>query len=103
MNAKKLKDKVVIESFLRRNAALHLYELGDLDDFFFPYTTWYAHQVNGETKAVALLYQGTELPVLLALDQPGSPFMKELLVQLADELPDRFYCHLTPGDRKSVV
>jgi RimJ/RimL family protein N-acetyltransferase len=94
---KVLTDKTIIELFLRRNTALHLYELGDLDDFFFPYTTWYAHQVGGETKAIALLYRGTELPVLLALDQPGSPFMEELLVQLAGEMPDRFYCHLTPG------
>lgn len=94
---KRLTDKTIIESFLRRNAPLHLYELGDLDDFFFPFTTWYGHKINREIKAVALLYKGTELPVLLALDEPGSPFMKELLNQLVNELPDRFYCHLTPG------
>lgn len=97
-----LKDKIIIESFLRQNAALHLYELGDLDDFFFPYTAWYGRQVNGKTKAIALLYTGTELPVLLALDQPGSPSMDDLLIHLADELPDRFYCHLSPGLEKSL-
>ncbi|OGF12854.1 MAG: GNAT family N-acetyltransferase [Candidatus Edwardsbacteria bacterium GWF2_54_11] len=92
-----LTDKTIIESFLRQNPALHLYELGDLDDFFFPYTTWYGHEENGEVKSIALLYIGTELPVHWALDQPGSPFMEELLAQLAGELPDRLYCHLTPG------
>jgi ribosomal protein S18 acetylase RimI-like enzyme len=92
-----LKDKIRIESFLRRNAALHLYELGDLDDFFFPYTTWYGREVKGDLKAVALLYKGTELPVLLALDSTGSDEIKQLLRDIFNELPGRFYCHLSPG------
>ena len=34
-----LHDQTTIEAVLRRNALLHLYELGDLDDLFWPYTT----------------------------------------------------------------
>ena len=97
-----LTDKQIIESFLRRNAALHLYELGDLDDFFFPFTTWYASEDDGEIKSMALLYKGTELPVLLALDDPGSASMPALLNELKDQLPERFYCHLTPGLESSL-
>ena len=42
MRAISLRDKHLIESALRRNTQLHLYELGDLDDFFWDHTTWYA-------------------------------------------------------------
>jgi len=97
---KLLTDKSKIGKFLRQDTALHLYELGDLDDFFFPFITWYAGEYNGEIKAIALLYRGTELPVLLALDDPGSVFMQGLLNELKDKLPERFYCHLTAGYEK---
>jgi ribosomal protein S18 acetylase RimI-like enzyme len=93
-------EKQRLESFLRQNAALHLYELGDLDDFFFPYTTWHASEENGEIKSLALLYRGTELPVLLALDDAGSASMPELLNELKGKLPEKFYCHLTNGYEK---
>jgi len=95
-------DKRLIESFLRRNPALHLYELGDLDDFFFPYTSWYGHEKDGEIISLALLYRGTELPVLLALDDSGSASMPDLLNELKDKLPKRFYCHLTRGCEKML-
>jgi ribosomal protein S18 acetylase RimI-like enzyme len=91
-----------IESFFRRNSALHLYELGDLDEFFFPYTAWYALEEKGMISALALLYQGTELPVLLALEDAGSVSMPELLNELKDKLPKRFYCHLTSGCEKPL-
>ena len=41
MTAKELRDKNKIESFLRKNPFLHIYGLVDLDDFFWPRTTWY--------------------------------------------------------------
>ncbi len=43
-----LRDKVRIEAFLRKNAELQVYSLGDLDDFFRPRTTWYGWQKDGE-------------------------------------------------------
>ena len=99
---KAVTDKHIIEGFLRRNSSLHLYELGDLDDFFFPYTAWYALEQKGMISALALLYTGTELPVLLALDDPGSAAMPGLLDELKDKIPKRFYCHLTPGLESSL-
>lgn len=92
-----VKDKIRIESFLRRNTALHLYELGDLDDFFFSYTTWYAHESDGRIDSIAMMYRGTELPVLLALSDEPAGGVKELLREISKELPDKFYCHLSPG------
>ena len=92
-----LHDRDTIAAFLRRSPALHLYELGDLDDFFWPYTTWYALQVQGQVQGLALQYTGTALPVLLAVGEDDLEPMRRLLQSLVDFLPRRFYAHLSPG------
>lgn len=92
-----LHDRSVIEGFLRRNVAVHLYELGDLDDFFWPYTTWYALSEGEQVQALALLYAGTSLPVLLAVAEEDSEPGRDLLGSIVHLLPRRFYAHLTPG------
>ncbi len=89
-------DRSTIENFLRQNVHLHLYSLGDLDDFFWSDTTWYALKHAGEITALALMYTGEALPVLLALSQPLAP-MRILLSDLLRILPRRFYSHLSPG------
>jgi ribosomal protein S18 acetylase RimI-like enzyme len=92
-----LHDRATIEGVLRRNAPLHLYALGDLDDFFWPYTTWYAFEEKGRVEEVALMYTGTALPTLLALSAEPEGAMRRLLSALAPALPRRFYGHLS-GD-----
>ncbi len=89
-----LHDKHEIEKFLRKNAFLHLYSIGDLDDFFWPYTTWYAWSDADEIRHLALLYTGTSLPVLLCIAEQPSEEMKEFLQSLIHLLPGRFYAHL---------
>ena len=42
MSAIVLHDKDQIAGLLWQNVYLNLYSLGDLDDFFWNYTTWYA-------------------------------------------------------------
>jgi len=83
-----LHDRGSLERRLRRAAELHLYELGDLDDFFFQHTTWYAFD---DESAIALLYTASDLPVLLALGDGA----RDLVPRLA--LPRRFYAHLPVG------
>ena len=86
-------DRAVLERLLRADPALHAYELGDLDDFFWPHTTWYRH---GES--VALVYHGTGLPILLALDSPERVnHLAELVDGLAFLLPQRLYAHVSVG------
>jgi ribosomal protein S18 acetylase RimI-like enzyme len=92
-----LHDRATIEGVLRRNAPLHLYALGDLDDFFWPYTTWYALEEQGHIAEVALMYSGTSLPTLLALSAEPEGAMWRLLQALLPFLPRRFYAHLS-GD-----
>lgn len=96
MKALCLHDKNQIAVFLQRNPALYLYMIGDLDDFFWPYTQWYGLQVDGELCEVALVYAGTSLPVLLALSENPSR-TGELLCGMLHLLPRRLYAHLSPG------
>ena len=92
----RVRDRRAIERILRRNPALHVYELGDLDDAFWPAATWYASE-PGPAAELILYYTGTALPVLLALsDLPGDA-LRHLLASLAAELPGRLYAHLSPG------
>ena len=96
MELKHLDDKETIELFFRKNTDLHIYSIGDLDDFFWKYTTWYALKENHEIKAIALLYTAQSFSTLLALSEPVTP-MEKLIELLGPELPDKFYSHFSPG------
>ncbi len=96
MKAVCLHDKNEIQACFSSNIPLHLYSLGDLDDFFWPHTTWYALKDSDGLKAVALLYSETALPVLLALAEETT-HIRKLLQSITRLLPGRFYAHLSPG------
>ncbi len=91
-----LHDRDEIERFFRTDVGLHIYSLGDLDDFFWSYTTWFAHRTKGEISAIALLYAGMAVPTLLALNTDVEP-MADLVSSIRELLPLRFYAHLSPG------
>lgn len=88
-----LNQKDAIEAILRRNPRLHPYELGDLDDFFWTHTRWFASSSGGDD--IVLLYSATDLPVLLALADEPHDRMRGLLASLGPQLPTRFYAHLS--------
>ena len=90
-----LSDRARLRAYFRRAPELHLYELGDLDDFFWPHTRWYGLEDGGDLRAVALVYAASALPVVLAIGD--RPPLAELLAAIRDELPARLYGHLTPG------
>lgn len=96
-----LHNKEQIKTFLQQNVYLHIYSLGDLDDFFWNYTTWYASRHNGTLNAVILIYFGQPLPVLLALSDEVEP-LKALLQSARHLLPARFYTHLSPGVEQTL-
>lgn len=96
MRAKPLRDKVEIEAFLRINPELHIYSLGDLDDFFWPRTTWYGWQEDGRLQDVVLVYAGPGLPTVVGIsEQPRD--MSERFREVSPLLPPQFYAHLSPG------
>src|SRR5829696_8417682 len=74
-------DREELAALLRRDPGLHAYELGDLDDFFWPYTSWFRH---GD--AVALLYHGLAVPTLIALAEgfDAEPYGRHLKMALTD-------------------
>ncbi len=91
-----LHDREEIERFLRTDVGLHIYSLGDLDDFFWPYTIWFGRRSHGNVDAIALLYTGMAVPTLLALNADVEP-MADLVSSIREILPVRFYAHLSPG------
>ena len=98
MTVVELRDREQIAAFFRRGRpAAHAYELGDLDDFFWPHTRWLAWQVDGALEQVALVYDEPDPPVLLALAEEPEDRMADILRAVAARLPGRLYAHLSPG------
>ncbi|MHC4489548.1 MAG: GNAT family N-acetyltransferase, partial [Planctomycetota bacterium] len=98
MKAVCLHDKSKIETFLRGNVFLNIYSLGDLDDFFWPYTTWYALTDTAGIQAFALMYTGGSLPCLHAFAEDDKvTYTEELLRCLIPILPRCFHAHLSLG------
>lgn len=88
-----ISDKERIAAYLRRDVGLHLYELGDLDPFFWPHTRWFASD-----DAMCLLYEHPAMPTVVALsDEAGLSAMDALLCEVAPQLPDEIYVHRSPG------
>jgi GNAT superfamily N-acetyltransferase len=85
-----------IEAFLRRDPALHVYELGDLDPRQAPHVVWYAH--GAPIDAVALVYRGLAVPTLIALGDDEPAALQALARSIGSiELPPRCYAHVTSG------
>jgi len=98
-----LTDRVAIERYLRRDTPLNIYLIGDLDDFFWPHTTWYASMSGVEIEALALLYRPSGLPTLIVLINGVRERAVELLQNLAPSLPDKVYAHLSPGIESALA
>jgi predicted GNAT family acetyltransferase len=94
MRAEFLHDKKEIEAILRQDVSLHLYEIGDLDDFFWPYTSWYTLKQE-PSKPIILLYTGQPLPTLLALTNESDSAMQRLIQSIMHLLPAKIYAHLS--------
>ncbi len=97
MQISKLKDKKIIELHFKKNTDLNLYQLGDLDDFFWDYTDWFAMSEGDKLKQIILLYSGTDLPVMIALCDRDFSVMKLLLDEIKTDIPKKFYSHLSSG------
>jgi ribosomal protein S18 acetylase RimI-like enzyme len=97
METRITRDKREIYNFLSRAPDLQLYTIGDLDDFFWPYTTWYALYDNGEIQSVALLYTGMTPSTLLLFHEKDPYYPQALLKSVRNCLPASFNVHLSPG------
>ncbi|MBW2279128.1 MAG: GNAT family N-acetyltransferase [Deltaproteobacteria bacterium] len=97
MHYEEIRDRDAIEAFLRRDSGLHLYELADLDDGFWPKTRWFAALEAGEIRGLCLLFRGFDPPVLLALEAEGEEGLAGLVDWAAPHLGVRLYAHFTPS------
>jgi ribosomal protein S18 acetylase RimI-like enzyme len=89
-----LHDEHAIRTYLYQNPLRHIYELGDLDPFFWPHTSWYGW-VEGQTiQQLALLYIPGGAPVLLTHANERYGSHPAFVASLIDVLPKRFYAHL---------
>lgn len=91
-----LHSKDEIAAVLNRSPYLHLYALGDLDDFFWPYTQWYGLEEQGDIREIVLLYTAFETPVFQAITQDPDA-MNDLLRSIMPLLPQKIYTHLSSG------
>lgn len=96
MSVQRLGDKTKIEAFLRGSPELHVYSLGDLDDFFWPYTTWYGWEEDGRLRDIAMVYVSRTLPTVVGVSRQPA-IMRKLLDEITPMLPESFYAHLSRG------
>lgn len=92
-----LHERTQIATWLEREPWIQIYALGDLDEFFWPRTTWYGWWEGDGLQAVTLLYNSSPVPTLLAVTSAHRDPMERLLLELRRLLPARVYCHLSPG------
>ena len=97
MSVVEVHDKQAIAEFCRRRPGVHAYALGDLDDFFWPHTRWWAWAPDGPIEQLALVYDEPDPPVLLAIAETPAETMLALLRALSPLLPPHLYTHVTPG------
>ena len=80
------------------DTALHLYEIGDLDPFFWPHTRWFGQRrARSRVAAIALLYSGMEPPTLSAFERRNTGVAETLVAGLSPHLPPCFCAHLSPN------
>ncbi|MFD3722174.1 GNAT family N-acetyltransferase [Streptomyces sp. NPDC058674] len=93
MTLRSLHDRSALAARFGRDPAMHLMELGDLDDLLWPHTSWYTVSESGP---VALVYAVGEIPTVLAFSRPGEAGeLEELAGALLPVLPRRFFGHVT--------
>ncbi|MFJ8472015.1 GNAT family N-acetyltransferase [Kitasatospora sp. NPDC094011] len=97
-----LHDRAALAERFRTDPALHLFELGDLDDTLWPNTAWYT--ADPDHGPVALLYSGGDTPVLLAFArEAGRAALAELLDAMRPFLPRRFTAGLPDGAERALA
>ena len=97
METRTVRNKDEIYKFLSGTPDLQLYAIGDLDDFYWPYTTWYAIYERNEIKSIALLYSGVSPSTFLLFHDKDSYYSTQLLKSVKPLLPEKLNVHLSPG------
>lgn len=92
-----LGDRETIQEFLMLDPGLHLYELGDLGEFFWPHCRWFSALNSGRTRDLALLYKPGDAATLLALTSGPAVEMLPLVNTALAAAGGEAYSHLPPA------
>ena len=96
------REREQLEAFLRRDPGAQVYALADLDEFFWPETTWFRATQDGELRAFCLLLEKLALPIVYAVCPEDHAPTGALLEWLAPRLPRRFFMNLGPGLERAL-
>ena len=91
-----LTDRQELANYFRQDIHQDFYSLGDLDDFYWPNTTYLGRKTRSGINNVVVIYQGDDLPVLLAFDRTRE-MDRSFFDTLIPLLPENFYAHLSTG------
>jgi ribosomal protein S18 acetylase RimI-like enzyme len=91
-----IQDRNKLAAYFRQDLPLYAYNLGDLDDLYWPRTVYFGEITEETINRVSTLYYGAGLPVFLALGPEGT-FGEDYFQAIAPFLPDPVYAHLSPG------
>ena len=95
MQIEEISDKVIIEQFLRKDTFLNIYGIGDLDDFFYAKTQWFSFLSDNQIRAILLIFNDIQFPVLLALNKQKLDVDFETIRRFTKLIPNKFYAQLT--------
>jgi ribosomal protein S18 acetylase RimI-like enzyme len=98
MPVSELQDIDLLREFLTRDRVGNAYLLGDLDPAYLPFCNWYGlTNDKHELEALALLYSGLSLPVVLSVGpmerEDAARCFDELFTEIKSKLPPRFWVH----------
>jgi ribosomal protein S18 acetylase RimI-like enzyme len=107
MPVSELHDLDQLQEFLMRDRVGNAYLIGDLDEAYLPYCTWYGLTgEEGSIRALALLYTGLSIPALLTVGPPELTTSRSsfdaLFSYIRPKLPPRFWVHAWEHHRPSL-
>lgn len=86
-------DREVLQAYFSKDRIGCAYQLGDLDDAYFPWCKWWGTFDDKDELDFALLYYvGLSVPVTVTYGDAAR--IEHALTELHGTLPDRFYCHI---------
>ena len=88
MTVRQIDDRDLLSAFLSTDRAACAYQIGDLDDSYFPWCTWWgAFDEQDQLRFVYLHYIGLSIPVALTFGDPD--YLPGLLDADRDGFVDR--------------
>ena len=91
-----MRDRERIAAFLERDTRVHIYAIADLDEPYWPHTTWYAAEQDGEIRDMCLVYTQFSPHALIALCRLDDVAVRGVLNEVLPQLPGELYAHISP-------